>query len=94
MKLPNIVLQAQAFLSDNDLRICSPDNLAEHLGISVEAMRFNLKDKGTSYRELMELERYTRAYVEVSDNPDISVNDLMELLAYSDAQSMYKAFKR
>jgi len=75
-----------------DGEVCSPRRLARQLGMSERTLKRRLAAQGTSYTELLDAARRTRALELLGS--DVSVEEVSARLGYSDAANFTRAFRR
>lgn len=76
-----------------DDRFLSVDEAAQRLAVSSRTLKRRLADEGTSYSELVEDERRSRADALLAD-PGLSVEQVADRLGYSDLANFTRAYRR
>ena len=69
------------------------DNVAAKLLLSSRTLRRRLQDLGTSYQEIADQIIYEQA-IELLNTSTLSLNQISDILGYSDQRSFLRAFKR
>lgn len=90
----HIVRRVVSILSTGDLAEMRSPIVARQLAMCNSSLQTRLKTAGTSYRQLLDTERATRAYRALQKDPACSVSDLVDLCGFTDEQSIYRAFPR
>ncbi|MCH2159416.1 MAG: AraC family transcriptional regulator [Oleiphilaceae bacterium] len=69
------------------------DDTSEHLNTTTHTLRRRLKEEGHSFQEIKDSVRRERAFLLLKTS-DISVNQLSELLGFSEPAAFIRAFKK
>lgn len=71
----------------------SLDAIAEQLNIAPRTLQYRLKQKGQSYKELLDQVRKELAFSYLAD-PDVTIRESALALGFSEVKSFYRAFHR
>ena len=71
---------------------CSINHIAQLLNVHPKALHRQLKQAGTTFKQLLNDERHELAQFYLA-NSDIKLSELAEILSYSDASALSRAFK-
>ncbi len=89
----DIKVRIQQILSANEGRSIDLEAMAEALNMSARTIRRKLSEESTSYRELVNLERKSRA-LDYLQNSALDFESIAALLGFADTANFRKAFKR
>src|SRR5690606_11850407 len=88
-----IVSRARKLMNSTDRGFLAAEAVALQLKVSPRTLKRRLAEQGTSYSELLDTLRQERAALLLED-PELSVQEIADLVGYSDTANFTRAFKR
>lgn len=88
-----IVSRARKLMNSTDRGFLAAEAVALELKVSPRTLKRRLAEQGTSYSELLDKLRQERAAL-LLDDPELSVQEVADLVGYSDTANFTRAFKR